>query len=201
MADLTPLETPAIASALAALLLIAALLIFWRWYRRRRAQAALLAAVTGGAYDFMRDVLLPDTQGIRVHFDFLLLTARGIVVVDLRDIHGNVFGGDQMTEWTVMNGSNRYTFVNPQAALYDRIASVRALATESPTEGRIVFGNGSRFPKGLPSHTRMLESLASDFPAIDRQTVGALPEQWMAEWSVLRAATTPSMLMEPKAAI
>jgi hypothetical protein len=192
---------PAIISAVVALLLIAVLLFFWRWYRRRRAQAELLAAVTGGCYDFMRDVLLPDPQGVPVHFDFLLLTARGIVVVDLRDIRGNVFGGDQMTEWTVMNGSARYTFVNPQAALYDRIASVRALAPESPTEGRIVFGNGSRFPKGLPSHTRMLESLATDFPAIDRQTVGALPDIWMDEWRSLRAASVPSSLVEPKAAV
>lgn len=201
MPALPPITPSTIGLALAVLLVLVALVLAWRWYRRRRAQAALLAAVTGGAYDFMRDVLLPDTQGVPVHFDFLLLTARGLVIVDLRDIRGNVFGGDQMTEWTVMNGSHRYTFINPQAALYDRIASIRALAPESPTEGRIVFGNSSRFPKGLPSHTRMLESLAADFPAIDRQIVGALPERWMAEWRALRAASAPSTLMEPKSAV
>jgi hypothetical protein len=196
-----PLQWSWVIPALSGAVAIAALLFLWRWYRRRRAQAKLLRAVTGGAYEYLRDVLLPDPQGTPLHMDFLLLTARGIVVVDMRNISGNVFGGDQMNEWTVMDRQTRYTFINPQAALYDRQAAVRMLANETPVEGRIVFGKNCRFPKGLPSHTRMLASMASDFPAIDLQTVPSLPDGWQNEWRAIRDASQPSSLVLAKAAV
>ncbi len=185
----------------AAAVLIAALLVLWRWYRRRRARLALLAAVTGGAFEYLQDVLLPDGQGLMLHIDFLLLTSRGAVVVDLRDIAGNIFGGDQMNDWTVMHREARYTFANPQAGLYDRIAAVRALAPELPVEGRIVFGHRGRFPKGLPSHTLMLESLAAEFPSGDRQAMASLLERWIPEWAAISKASVKSSLVEPKAAV
>jgi len=199
--ELENLEPRSIAYAGAAVLSILLLLVFWRWYRRRRARAALLAAVTGGAYEYLRDVLIPDGQGGSLHVDFLLLTARGCVVIDMRDIAGNIFGGDQMTEWTVMHRAQRYTFPNPQAGLYDRIAAVRALAVDLPVEGRVVFSSRGTFPKGLPRYTLMLNSVASEYPAAEREQSGAMPELWRADWGRLTTACRPSKLMDPKPAI
>ncbi|HEX6638856.1 MAG TPA: nuclease-related domain-containing protein, partial [Steroidobacteraceae bacterium] len=73
------------------------------WMLRRR-DARRVARVTAGAADFLRNVLIPDGNGGDFHLDFLLLTSRGVVVIDMRDITGNVFGGDQMTDWTLMDG-------------------------------------------------------------------------------------------------
>ncbi|HEV7433107.1 MAG TPA: nuclease-related domain-containing protein [Steroidobacteraceae bacterium] len=199
--ELQNLEPRTIAYAASAVVLILLLLVFWRWYRRRRARAALLAAVTGGAFEHHRDVLLPDGQGGSLHIDFLLLTTRGCVVVDMRDIAGNIFGGDQMTEWTVMHRAQRYTFPNPQASLYDRIAAVRALAVDLPVEGRVVFSSRGRFPKGLPRYTLMLESMASEYPSAEREQSGAIPELWRTDWGRLSTACRPSKLMDPKPAI
>ncbi len=184
-----------------AIALIALLLVLWRWYRRRRARAALLATVTGGAFEHLRDVLVPDGQGGALHVDFLLLTARGCIVIDMRDIAGNIFGGDQMTEWTVMHRDQRYTFANPQTGLYDRIAVVRALLAELPVEGRVVFAPRARFPKGLPRFTLMLGSMAAEFPPAEREQSGALPESWRSDWARLAAACYPSSLRAPKSAI
>jgi len=189
------------AYASSAVLLILLLLVFWRWYRRRRARAKLVSAVTGGAFEYHRDVLLPDGQGGSLHIDFLLLTTRGCVVLDMRDIAGNIFGGDQMNEWTVMHRAQRYTFPNPQAALYDRIAAVRALAVDLPVEGRVVFSARGQFPKGLPRYTLMLDSMAAEFPSAERTQAGSVPELWRSDWSRLTTACRPSKLMEPKAAI
>ncbi len=69
------------------------------WMLRRR-DARRVARVTAGAADFLRNVLVPDGNGGDFHLDFLLLTSRGVVIIDMRDITGNVFGGDQMTDWT-----------------------------------------------------------------------------------------------------
>jgi hypothetical protein len=164
-----------------------------------RATRAL--AVTSCGFEYLRDVLVPDGQGSTLHVDFLLLTARGLVVIDLRDIEGNIFGGDQMTEWTVMHRALRYTFPNPQTGLYDRIAAVRALAPEVPIEGRAVFTASGQFPKGLPRNTLMLESLSAEFPASDRQAMSGLLERWMPSWRLIEKSVAPSKLASPKAAI
>ena len=71
---------------------------------------ALRTAVTAAGSDHLVDMLVPDGMGGGFHVDFLLLTTRGILVIDLRDVQGNIFGGDQMAEWTVMDGPRRFTF-------------------------------------------------------------------------------------------
>lgn len=198
---LSSLDPRAAGSVAGALALIVLLLVLWRWYRRRRAAAVLLATVTGGAFEYLRDVLVPDGQGGALHVDFLLLTARGCIVIDMRNIAGNIFGGDQMTEWTVMHREQRYTFANPQTGLYDRIAVVRALIVELPVEGRVVFAPRGRFPKGLPRYTLMLGSIGAEFPLAEREQSGAVPEAWRSDWARLVAACKPSSLMAPKAAV
>src|ERR1039457_4643856 len=181
--------------------LLAGLFMLWRWDRRRRLRAARAQAVTDCGYEYLRDVLVPDGQGSTLHVDFLLLTARGLVVIDLRDIEGNIFGGDQMTEWTVMHRALRYTFPNPQTGLYDRIAAVRALAPDVPIEGHAVFTASGQFPKGLPRHTLMLDSLSAEFPASDRQAMSEVLQRWMPVWQLIVKSVTPSKLASPKAAI
>jgi len=188
----------AIAGAVA---LLAGIYYLWRWDRRRRMRIMRAAAVTSCGFDHMRDVLVPDGQGSAVHVDFLLLTARGIIVIDLRDIAGNIFGGDQMRAWTVMHRAQRFTFDNPQTGLYDRIAAVRALAQGLPVDGRIVFTSRGHFPKGLPRYTLMLDSLRAEFPVSDRETMRTLLERWMPAWTAIRTAVAPSQLVTPKAAI
>jgi len=193
------LEWAAIAAFVAAL--GAGAYYLWRWDQRRRMRLVRTFAVTSCGFDHMRDVLVPDGQGSTLHVDFLLLTARGVIVIDLRDIAGNIFGGDQMSAWTVMHRSQRYTFDNPQTGLYDRIAAVRALSQGLPVDGRIVFTSRGQFPKGLPRHTLMLDSLPSEFPVSDREAMRALLERWMPAWSSIRKSVAPSQLATPKAAI
>ena len=72
---------------------------------------------------------------------------------------------------------------------------------ELPVEGRIVFTGRGRFPKGLPRHTLMLDSLPSEFPASDREAMSVLLERWMPAWNSIKKASAPSQLALPKAAI
>lgn len=198
---LPPQDLEVIAIAIGAAGLIVGIFLLWRWQHRRRMRAVRALAVTSCGFEFLRDVLVPDGQGGVLHVDFLLLTARGVVVVDLRDIAGNIFGGDQMNEWTVMHRAHRYTFVNPQTSLYDRVAAVRALSQEVPVEGRVVFTTRGHFPKGLPRHTLMLDSLPAEFPAADREAMSTLLARWMPTWAMIKQSVTPSKLAAPKAAI
>jgi hypothetical protein len=167
----------------------------WAWgaYRQYSARKALVEAVTAAGSDHLADVLVPDGMGGSFHLDFVLLTPGAILVVDLRDVGGNIFGGDQMTEWTVMDGPQRFTFTNPQGALYDRIAAVKAIAGEVPVEGRIVFTRRGKFPKGLPKWTLMVDSLKTEFPAVVEHG-----NRYREEWRKLQVAVSPSEMNQVK---
>jgi hypothetical protein len=168
----------------------------WRWYRKYRARKALRAAVTAGCADHLVDMLVPDGMGGDFHVDYLLLTLRGVVVIDMRDVRGNIFGGDQMAEWTVIDGPRRFTFTNPQGALYDRIAAVKAVAGDVPVEGRIVFTRRGRFPKGLPKWTLMIDALRAEFPAADFETPAESVARYGEGWKQLKDAVKPSFMVD-----
>lgn len=166
----------------------------WAWrtyrvYRERQRRAARLRRIS---LDLVRDVFLPDGAGSGLHVDYLLLTTRGLLILDLRDVIGNVFGSDSMTEWTVMTGSRRFTFANPQGAMYDRLAALRAIAGDLPVDGRIVFGPQSMFPKGMPRMTLREESLEAEFPLGDRSAAERMVEPWRDAWSNIRSGLPPS---------
>ncbi len=186
-----------IVQATVAVMLVALLLMAFTWAYRRwgrfRARKQIVRSFESVSAAVLRDVLIPDGSGGQLHIDFLLLTGRGLLVVDYRDVEGVVFGGEHMREWAVMNGSERTTFLNPLEALYDRIAAVRLLAGEVPVDGRIVFTGRSKFPKGRPPRVLRLDLLEGEYPpAVPGTTHPA--ERYRAAWDQLAAQAEPSPL-------
>jgi hypothetical protein len=153
----------------AAVLLLLALGFFGlRAYQRRARRKSLLARLGRVALAAAHQVLVPDGMGGFIHIDHVLLTPRGILVLDTRRVTGLIFGGDQMSDWTVMGRGHRYTFDNPQPALYDRIAAVKAVVGDVPVEGRLLFSNVGKFTKGIPKWVVMLDGIEVEFPVVDR---------------------------------
>lgn len=153
----------AIVAAVAALIVWIYLLI--RAYRYRK---EIDAAIANVAYEMLKNVLIPNGNGGQIHVHYLLLTQRGLLVADLLERPGAIFGGDQMLEWTAIGKKQRYTFANPQHALYDRMAAVRLLTGEVPVEGRLLFTLKSDFPKGKPRNVLRIDDLTDDFPPVDK---------------------------------
>jgi hypothetical protein len=168
---------------------------FWglRAYRRRARRGALLARLERVAFEGVHQVLVPDGMGGFIHIDHLLLTPRGVLVLDTRRVAGLIFGGDQMSDWTVMGRGRRYTFDNPQPALYDRIAAVKALVGEVPVEGRLLFSNVGKFTKGIPKWVLMLDGIEVEFPVVD-QNMKSSPAfaHFSEEWGRFVAQLRPS---------
>jgi len=194
---LSRFDTPQNRLILAAVVafMIAALFYYvFRAWRRHAQLKRLDQSIISVGSQYVRNVLVPDGMGASMHVDYLLLTSRGVLVIDLRDVRGNIFGGDQMTEWTVMNGASRSTFQNPQHALYDRVAAVRQLSGEMPVEGRILFTRRGRFPKGLPRWTLMVDSLRQEFPPADSEATQSWLTRYRDTWQALCAAVSPSPL-------
>lgn len=142
---------------LAIVVVLAAALLYRRWAHSMpvRIDRALKAI----SHDRLNDVFFPDGMGGYIHIDALLLTNRGLLVVDIKDVPGTLFGADKMDEWVVMDGKRRHGFRNPVHALHDRVATVRQHAGDVHVEGYVVFTDHGRFTKGIPSETVMLSDL------------------------------------------
>jgi len=178
----------------AAVLLLLALGFFGlRAYQRRARRKSLLARLERIALAAAHQVLVPDGMGGFIHIDHVLLTPRGILVLDTRRVTGLIFGGDQMSDWTVMGRGHRYTFDNPQPALYDRIAAVKAVVGDVPVEGRLLFSNVGKFTKGIPKWVVMLDGIEVEFPVLDRGSQELQnSDQYPDAWSRLLAQLRPS---------
>lgn len=146
------------AGALAVLGLLAALA--WRALQRRRRDVdrRLRQACRGVLTNFV----IPDGNGEQIQVQYALLTVRGILVVDIKDVEGHVFGSEAMQDWTVIADDRRFTFANPQPGLWDRVAAVKRLTPESPVIGYVAFAGNARFTKGQPKSVTLLEPLLQE---------------------------------------
>ncbi len=178
MTDRVPVWVYPVAGAVLLIVVITAGIRAWLARRVERRNQERIESI---AYEVLRNVLIPNGSGGQLHLNYLLLTERGLLIIDLFDIPGAVFGGDQMFQWTAIGRKLRFTFSNPQPILYDRIAAVKLLAGDVPVEGRLVFTQRSDFPKGKPKHVVRIDQLTSAFPEIDRSrsnVVAAFADVW-----------------------
>ena len=174
-----------------AVAIVVGLLIAWalvRWWRRPGGGAH--EALRGVAVSTLRDVLVPDGMGGQIYVDHLLLTSRGIAVIDVKDFSGTVFASDRMEEWTVIDTGRRFGFPNPQGTLLDRVAAVRQLVSNVPVEGHIVFSSQADFSKGRPKHVMVAHELTSHFGKPGSADRERLTEAYAPHWAKIRAASS-----------
>jgi len=132
--------------------------IIWllRVYRRRQTIESRLQRC---CIAMLGDFVISDNNDGEIHIHYALLTSSGVLILDLKEVEGHVFGSDGMDDWTVISDKRRFTFSNPQHALYDRVAAVARIIPEVPVEGYVVFSESAVFSKGLPDKIIMLEAL------------------------------------------
>jgi Nuclease-related domain len=191
---ISPADIPGWAYPAAGGVAVAAVLawIFLLWSRRRAIQR-IEATIDSVAYDVLRNVLIPNGMDGQITLQYLLLTERGLLVVDLLERPGSIFGGDQMVEWTSIGKKRRYTFRNPQHVLYDRIAAVKLLANNTPVDGRVVFTLRSEFPKGKSTYVMRIDDLVKEYPIVDRNR-GNVVAAFANVWSHVKKNAQPASM-------
>lgn len=139
------------------------------------------AQIESIAFEVLRNILIPNGNGGQIHLNYLLLTERGLMVVDLFDVPGSLFVGEQMQLWTAISRKGRYQFPNPQSLLFDRMAAVKMMAGSVPVDGCLIFTKRGEFPKGKPKHVVRVDELGNHYPIIDRSrgnVFGAFNDVW-----------------------
>ena len=162
------------------------LLLVWFLYRRSKGGNRLKKVFNEISHDRIDSLLIPNGDEGEIQIDHLLLTSQGLLIVDIKDAVGTVFGSDKMQEWTVISDKRRYTFSNPQMALYDRIAAVRHIVRQVPVAGRILFLDGADFTKGVPSLVSTLGELLDEFGEADKAAAKVKVDAFKPHWDLIR---------------
>ncbi len=165
----------------------------WEMIQQRRARRAIDNVISSVAFEELRNVLLPTGTGEQIHVNYLLLTQRGLLVIELFDVPGVIFAGEKMEQWSVFGPKRHFTFTNPLPMLYDRMAAVRHLAGDVPVEGRVVFSMLGEFPKGRPDVVLRLDALQEEFPVVERIPGGAAAA-FAGVWERIKKLAQPNPL-------
>ena len=162
------------------------LLLIWLLYRFVKGRGSKLEQVLREiSYERVHDLVIPNGDDGEILIDQLLLTSQGLLILELKDVEGAVFGSDKMEDWTVINAQRRYTFPNPQHGLYDRIAAVRQIVRQVPVAGRVLFLDGAEFSKGMPGLVATLDQLLEEFGEKNKKGAQVKVEAFMPHWELI----------------
>lgn len=183
---LTRPDTVLWGAVLSALLLVAVLLILaWRRHARRDQVSRLLRSM-GGMH--VRDLIIPDGVGGTVQTDFLVLLRGGVLVLDVKNYRGVLFGAENAPLWSQMVRARSYKFTNPLPENALRVQSLKLLLPSVPVIGRVVFTREGHFPRDMPTGVSMLDTLATDLGAF----AGPASLQYLDAWKGLGAGEPPA---------
>jgi len=111
--------------------------------------------------------------------------------LDIKVVRGIVFASDRMDDWTVMAKDGRYTFANPQPALYDRVAAVRSVVPDVPVAGHVLFDAQADFSKGIPKEVIQPPELLELYKKPAKDELRTLVDAFRPHWERLKEESVP----------
>lgn len=181
IANLSRLDTQAWLMIVLALAIVCA--FAWLLWTRQRNRGRVVRVLRSLAGDFRRDLVIPDGIGGQIQLEYLLLTMKGLVVLDVKNYRGTLFGAEHIPTWSQLVPAGSYKFTNPLPQNALRVQAVKLLVGDVPVCGRVVFTQEGYFPKGLPAGVSLLEGLAQDL-GLAAQVEG-IPDAYRDGWHYL----------------
>ena len=163
--------------------------VLFRYYRRNQHQRQINKVIKDLSRQQLKDILIPDSVNGEIWIDCVLLTDGGVIVFDIRDYVGRMFGGDKINEWTQMIGVKSHKFPNPLIELPARIHAVQEIVGGIPVIGHVIFTCRGTFPKGKPDDVYMVDEVYEKLSSFLRP---ALPTENLEKaWQKLLAVQKP----------
>ncbi len=161
--------------------------------RKRSVSNPLTNLIKKISIESLSNIVLFDDMDGEIHIEYLLLTIRGLVILDVKTSTGTVFGGNQMDEWTILTGQERISIQNPQEALYNRTAALRLLVRDIPVLGHILFIQGADFSRDRPDNVILPEELLNLYKKPDRLELERVMEAFSPYWQTICSSARPNV--------
>ena len=129
---------------------LSALLGFW-WKKRQLSSAVQMERILHSLKrDEVKEIIIPDGIGGLLGIEHLILLEQGLLILETYPISGNLFGAEQIDNWTQIINGRSFKFTNPLHRIHTARQALKLLAPNVPIFCRVVFNADSHFPKGKP---------------------------------------------------
>lgn len=153
--------------------------------RKRSVSDPLTNLINKISIESLSNIILFDDMDGEIHIEYLLLTIRGLVILDVKASTGAVFGGNQLDEWAILTGQKRISIQNPQGPLYNRMAALRLLVRDIPILGHVLFIRGADFSSDRPDTVILPEELLNLYKKPDRLELERVMEAFSPYWQTI----------------
>ena len=100
--------------------------------------------------DVLHNVTIPDGMDGNIFIEYLILTPKKIILLGVKRYRGLIFAAEKIDLWTQVIGNKSYKFNNPLLQLENDALALVAKIENAIIEEKVLFINGSEFPKGKP---------------------------------------------------
>lgn len=188
------ITSPKIISLLAIVILfLLSLWILWSPLRNILAYYRLQRILKKSGMACLTDIYINDGMEGSLYMEYLILHARGILLLSIKPYRGHIFAAEQIELWTQVIRHHSYKFNNPLTQLDADIQLLQSMLPEIKIESYVLFTPGSQFPKGKPQRVLELQEfreIAAALQQDDAQT--ALPLKLKEAWQHLAGQARPA---------
>lgn len=109
----------------------------------------------------LHNVSISDGVDEKIFIEHLILTPNNILLLGVKKFRGLIFAAKKINLWTQVLGKKSYKFENPLHKLENDISVLNTKIENTKIEGKILFINGSEFPKGKPDDVITISDVKS----------------------------------------
>ena len=121
-----------------------------------------IVSVGGTCQRDFHNLVLPTPDGT-TQIDHVILSTRGIFVIETKNMSGWIFGGERQREWTQVLYKKKYRFKNPIHQNYKHVKAVENLlgVDSGLIISVVVFVGKSKFKNRMPDNVVTLRKMSS----------------------------------------
>jgi len=174
--------------------LVLSVLIAFFWRRTKSVQSQIDQLLAPYEKSNVKQVIIPDGLGGLIEIEQMVLVRQGLVVLQTYPISGQLFGAENIEQWTQLVDGRSYKFSNPLNHLRNIQQSIKMIAPKLPVFTYAIFTADSHFPKGKPANVTIMSRLEQDLlPLFDEAplTEQELQHYWQAVARIARKNGVP----------
>jgi len=183
-----------VGSGLGAVVVLVLTLVIVRQRRRKKGARGAIHTI---ALRTMHDFILPDDMDNFIYIDYLVMTGKGLVVLDVKEYAGTIFAGDRLDEWKVIGPEGTFKFPNPLGLLQQRVEAVRRTIRGISVEGYVLFGNQAKISRALPWGVITASELVERYPRPNASEVDRIANAFAPHWAQIERAAEPADSIPP----
>ena len=171
------------------LILAVGLLLQAAWIREFIGEWKLNSLLRNAGEKSLHNISIADDLNEKIFIEHLILTANGILLLGVRRFRGLIFAAEKIDLWTQVVGKKSYKVENPLHQLEGDTIVLSSMIENTKVTGKVLFINGSEFPKGKPKDVITVSELKD----LSQESANSeISELLLADWEQLSASVESS---------